>query len=104
MNSFKDREDAFEKRFARDEELQFKVQARGCKLVGLWAAELMGKSGSDADDYAREVVISDLEEVGQEDVYRKLAGDLGEIANESEIRQKMEECFAAARDQIINEI
>ena len=103
MNSFKDREDAFEKKFARDEELQFKVQARGSKLVGLWAAELLGKTGSDAESYAREVIISDLEEVGQEDVFRKLANDLGDLAAESEIRQKMEDCFAAAKEQVFNE-
>ena len=103
MNSFKDRKDAFEKKFAWDEEVVFKAQARGNKLVGLWAAGLMGKSGAEADGYAREVVISDLEEVGLEDVYRKLAGDLGDLASESEIREKMKECFESAKDQISNE-
>ncbi|MCY4461385.1 MAG: DUF1476 domain-containing protein [Albidovulum sp.] len=103
MESFKDRQDAFEKKFARDEELQFKVQARGNKLVGLWAAELLGKSGPEADAYAREVIMSDLEEVGLEDVYRKLAADLGTLADEKEIRRRMEECHVAAKEQILND-
>ncbi len=75
MSSMKDRQDGFEKKFAHDEELKFKATARRNKLLGVWAAEKLGKSGSDADAYAKEVVISDFEEAGDDDVFRKVRGD-----------------------------
>ena len=103
MSTFDDRENAFENKFAHDSELQFKADARRNKLVGLWAAELMGKSGDDADAYAREVVKADFEEAGHEDVYRKLAGDLGAKADEATIRAKMDEYMAIAREQVMKE-
>ncbi|MEP4196042.1 MAG: DUF1476 domain-containing protein [Aliishimia sp.] len=103
MSTFDDRENAFESKFAHDSELQFKAEARRNKLVGLWAAELMGKSGDDALAYAKEVIKSDFEEAGDEDVYRKLSGDLGDKAEESTIRAKMAEFMVTAKNQIMNE-
>lgn len=103
MSTFDDRENAFENKFAHDSEMQFKADARRNKLVGLWAAELMGKTGDDAAEYAKEVVKADFEEAGHEDVYRKLAGDLGDKADETTIRSKMDEYMAIAKDQIMNE-
>ena len=70
MANFDDREKAFENKYAHDAQMQFKAEARRNKLLGLWAAELMGKTGEDADAYAREVIKSDFEEAGDEDVYR----------------------------------
>ncbi|PWG18165.1 DUF1476 domain-containing protein [Salibaculum griseiflavum] len=103
MSTFDDRENAFENKFAHDAEMQFKADARRNKLVGLWAAELLGKSGDDAEAYAREVVKADFEEAGHEDVYRKLAGDLGDKADEATIRSKMDECLKEAKAQIMSE-
>lgn len=103
MTTFDDRESGFEAKFAHDEQMQFKAQARANKLLGLWAAELMGKSGSDADEYAKEVVKADFEEAGHEDVYRKVAGDLGDKADEATIRARMAECLVEAKNQVMNE-
>ena len=75
MASMDERKDAFENKFAHDEELKFKAIARRNKLLGLWAAEKLGKTGADADAYAMEVVKADFEEAGDEDVYRKVRGD-----------------------------
>lgn len=104
MSTFDERERGFENKFAHDEEMQFKAHARRNKLVGLWAAGLMGKSGEAADAYAMEVVKADFEEVGHEDVYRKLAGDLGDLADEKTIRRRMDECLAEAKVQIMKQI
>ncbi|MEL6564052.1 MAG: DUF1476 domain-containing protein [Pseudomonadota bacterium] len=104
MSTFDDRENAFENKFAHDAEMQFKADARRNKLLGLWAAGLMGKSGDDAADYAREVVKSDFEEAGHEDVYRKVSGDLGSLADEATIRAKMAELMAEAKAQLMQEI
>ena len=103
MSTFDDRENAFETKFAHDAEMQFKAQARANKLLGLWAAELMGKSGEEADAYAAEVVKSDFEEAGHEDVYRKVSGDLGDLADEATIRAKMASCLVDAKGQVLNE-
>ena len=103
MNTFTDRERAFESKFAHDAEMQFKADARRNKLLGLWAAELMGKSGDDAAAYAQEVVKSDFEEAGHEDVYRKVSGDLGDKADEATIRAKMASLMAEAKSQIMHE-
>jgi hypothetical protein len=99
----KDRENAFENKFAHDAEMQFKAEARRNKLLGHWAAEVMGMSGADADNYAREVIKADFEEPGDEDVYRKLAGDLGSKADEATIRTKMKELMGTAKSQLIEE-
>ena len=104
MSTFDDRENAFESKYAHDAEMQFKADARRNKLLGLWAADLLGKTGDDADAYAREVVKSDFEEAGHEDVYRKVSGDLGSLADETTIRTKMAEFMAQAKIQIMEEI
>ncbi len=104
MTTFDDRENAFENKFAHDAEMQFKAEARRNKLLGLWAAELLGKSGDDAAEYAKEVVKADFEEAGDEDVYRKVAGDLGDAADEATIRAKMKELMAEAKAQIMSEV
>lgn len=104
MNTFDDREHAFEAKFAHDAEMQFKAEARRNKLLGLWAAELLGKSGEDADAYAKEVIKSDFEEAGHEDVYRKVSGDLGAKADEATIRAKMAEFLVEAKEQLLKEI
>ncbi|WP_299967136.1 DUF1476 domain-containing protein [uncultured Roseobacter sp.] len=103
MTTFDDRENAFENKYAHDAEMQFKAEARRNKLLGLWAAELLGKSGEDAANYAKEVIKADFEEAGDEDVYRKLAGDLGSKADESTIRTKMLEKMAEAKAQLMQE-
>ena len=104
MSTFDERENAFENKFAHDAEMQFKAEARRNKLLGLWAADLMGKSGDDADAYAKEVIAADFEEAGDEDVYRKLAGDLGSHADEATIRAKMSELMGVAKAQLMEEI
>lgn len=104
MTSFDDREHAFENKFAHDAEMQFKAEARRDKLLGLWAAELMGKSGPEAAEYAKEVIKADMEEPGDEDVFRKISGDLGSIATEETIRAKMAELLVEAKGQILSEI
>jgi hypothetical protein len=87
MTTFDDRENAFENKFAHDQEMQFKAEARRNKLLGLWAAELLGKTGDEADAYAIEVVKADFEEAGHEDVMRKVAGDLGDRGRGRQVRQ-----------------
>ncbi len=104
MSTFDEREDAFEKKYAHDAEMQFKAEARCNKLLGLWAADLMGKSDEEADAYAKEVIKSDFEEAGSEDVYRKLSGDLGDKADEATIRAKMAELLASAKSQVFDEV
>jgi len=103
MTTFDDRESAFENKFAHDAEMQFRAEARRNKLLGLWAAELIGKTGDEADAYAKEVVKADFEEAGHEDVVRKVSGDLGDIATADEIRAKMAELLAVAKGQLVQE-
>jgi len=99
--TFDKREEGFEKQFAHDEELRFKAMARRNKLLGLWAAGVLGKSGADAEAYAKEVVLADFEEAGDNDVLRKVAKDLADKGiGESEIRAKMNELLAQAIEQI----
>ena len=103
MASMDDRKEAFEKKFAHDEELKFKAIARRNKLLGLWAAEKLGKSGADADAYAVEVVKSDFEEAGDEDVFRKVRADFdaaGVEQSDHQIRRTMEELLSTAIEQI----
>ncbi|NOX73409.1 MAG: DUF1476 domain-containing protein [Alphaproteobacteria bacterium] len=102
MTTFDDRESGFEAKFAHDEAMQFKAHARANKLLGLWAAGLMGKDGDDAAAYAVEVIKSDFEEAGNEDVYRKVSGDLGGKADEATIRAKMVECLVEAKSQLMS--
>jgi hypothetical protein len=103
MNSFDKREEGFEKKFALDADQKFKAEARRNKLLGLWAAEQLGKSGDEANAYAREVVASDFEEAGDGDVVRKVLADLtakGLATTEPQIRAKMDELMALAVAQV----
>ena len=105
MTSMKDREEGFERKFAMDEELRFKAGARRNRQLGLWVAEKLGKSGAEAEAYAKEVVVSDFVEAGDEDVYRKIKADLdaaGAGVSEHQIRRKMDELLAVAVEQIRN--
>ena len=104
MSTFDDREHAFEAKFAHDEEMNFKAQARANKLLGLWAAEMMGKSGDEAAEYAKEVIRADFEEAGHEDVVRKVLADLDGKADAETIRAKMAELLPLAKSQMMNEI
>jgi len=104
MSTFDDRETAFENKYAHDEEMQFKAEARRNKLLGLWAADLMGKTGDEANAYAKEVIIADFEEAGSEDVVRKVAGDLGDLADADTIRSKLTELMAEAKAQVMSEV
>ena len=104
MSTFEDRENAFENKFAHDAEMQFKAEARRNKLLGLWAAELLGKTADEAAAYAVEVIKSDFEEAGDEDVYRKVSGDLGDKADEATLRAKMVSLMAEAKAQLMSEV
>ncbi|WP_299420378.1 DUF1476 domain-containing protein [uncultured Shimia sp.] len=103
MNAFDDREAAFEAKFAHDEEMKFKAEARANKKLGLWAADLLGKSGAEAEDYAKTVIAADFEEAGHDDVIRKVVGDLGDKADEQTIRAKRREGLAAAKEELATE-
>jgi hypothetical protein len=103
MTTFDDRERAFETKFAHDEEMRFRLLARRNKLLGLWAAKLMNLSPAEADSYAMDVVRADFEEAGDEDVIRKLLGDLtgaGVDADDAQIRQQLEFKTAEAKRQL----
>jgi hypothetical protein len=103
MNTMKDRETAFESKFALDEEMRFRATARRNKLLGLWAAEKLGKSGEAADAYAKTVVAADFEEAGDEDVFRKIRGDFdaaGVTQSDHQIRRTMDELMAVAVEQV----
>lgn len=103
MTTFDQRKDAYESKFARDEELRFKATARRNRLLGGWAAEKLGKSGADADAYAREVVRADMQEAGDGDVIRKLRADFdaaGVGASDDDIRQALVTMMAEAVRQI----
>ena len=103
MTTFDERERSYEAKFARDADLQFKAEARRNRLLGEWAAELLGKSGEDAKAYALSVVTSDFEEPGDEDVFRKIAADLEGKVDEAGIRAKMSELVGVARQQLRDE-
>lgn len=103
MNSFDDRKRGEEAKFVIDEQTEFKVMARRNTLLGRWAADLMGLSGADVDAYAKQVRLSDLEEAGDDDVFRKIRGDFdakGIERSDSRIREQMAELLAVAREQI----
>jgi hypothetical protein len=103
MTTFDKREEGFEKQFAHDEELRFKANARRNKLLGLWAAEKLGKAGPDADAYAKEVVMADFEEAGDNDVFRKIRKDFdagGVNQSDHQIRRTMDELMARAVTEI----
>jgi len=101
MTTFDKREEGFEKQFAHDEELRFKAMARRNKMLGLWAAGILGKSGTEADAYAKEVVLADFEESGDNDVVRKVVTDLAAKGiGEPEVRAQMATLLAQAVDAI----
>lgn len=106
MTQFKDREQAFEGNFKREQELEFKIMARRNKLLGLWAADLLGLDDDSAQAYAKEVVVSDFEEAGDDDVLRKIRDDLaGKNIDKSEhfVRKEMDRLLGTAREQIMSE-
>ncbi|MBO6511272.1 MAG: DUF1476 domain-containing protein [Roseibium sp.] len=106
MSTFDKREKGFENKFAHDEELRFKATARRNKLLGLWAAELLGYEGDKAEDYAKEVVRADFEEPGDEDVFRKIREDFDANnvdQSDHQIRRNMDELMHKAVEQIQNE-
>lgn len=103
MTTFDDRQNAFEAKFAHDEEARFKAVARRNRLLGLWAAGLLGRTGDEAAAYATEVVRADFQEAGDEDVVRKLVADLGGRADVATIRQQMQACLLEAQGQLLNE-
>jgi hypothetical protein len=104
MTTFDDRENAFETKFAHDGEMQFRAEARRNKLLGLWAAGLLGLSGDEAAEYAMTVVHADFEEAGSEDVVRKVEADLAGKADAATIRAKLTELLPVAKSQLMSEI
>jgi hypothetical protein len=103
MTTFDSRKDGFEKKFAHDEELQFKATARRNKLLGAWAAEKMGLTGDAATQYAKDVVAADFEEAGDDDVVRKVMADFKAKnidQSEHQVRRTMDELMAEAIAQI----
>jgi hypothetical protein len=103
MTTFDKREEGFERQFAHDQELRFKANARRNKLLGLWAAQKLGMSGAEAEAYAKEVIIADLEEAGDDDVFRKIRKDFdakGVKDSDHQIRRTMDELMAAAIAQL----
>jgi len=104
MTTFDDRENAFEAKYAHDADMQFRAEARRNKLLGLWAAALLGQSGEVATEYAMSVVRADFDEPGIEDVVRKVAADLGGLSSPEVIRAKMAELLPVAKAQLMQEV
>jgi len=104
MTTFDDREQAFEAKFARDAEMQFKAQARCNRMLGLWAAAKMGKSGVKAEDYARSLVAADIEDAQHEDLVRKVTADLQGRVTSEEIRNKRASLLPDAKEQILSDV
>ena len=104
MTTFDDRERAFEAKFAHDAEMQFKAEARRNRLLGLWAAEVAGKSGDEAEAYAREVVQADFREAGDEDVFQKIRTDLGGRVDDAAIRAQMAALLSEAKAQLMTDL
>jgi hypothetical protein len=103
MTTFDKREEGYEKKFAHDEELLFKANARRNKMLGLWAAEKLGLSGADADAYAKEVVMADFDEPGDHDIFRKIRKDFDgkQVAmSDQDLRRVMDDLMAKAVEQI----
>ena len=106
MTTFDEREKGFEAKYKRDQELQFKIAARRNKLLGLWAAEKMGLADDAAQAYAKEVVIADFDEPGDDDVLRKVLGDLdgrGLGIDGKEVRREMDRLMEVAAEQLSSE-
>ena len=101
MNKFDDREKSFEKKFAKDQELQFKVAARSNKHLGEWAGDQLGKIGEEKQNYIQEIIKADMEEAGSEDVFRKVKKDFQAASinmDDSEIRNQMEKALLRAKE------
>lgn len=106
MTTFDKREKSFEAKYAHDQETLFKIGARRNKLLGLWMAEQLGLDGADADAYAKQVIASDFEKPGDEDVFEKVWADVqgkGLNLTEEQVRQQMQDLLETARDQITAE-
>ncbi|OIQ71694.1 hypothetical protein GALL_466860 [mine drainage metagenome] len=101
MSTFDERETAFEAKFAHDEEMQFKAEARANRALGLWAAGLLGLSGDAAAAYAATVVSADVTEAGPHDVLRKVSADLGDRATPAAVRAKRAECLVIAKGELV---
>lgn len=107
MSGIDDRGRVFEEKFAHDEGLRFKAEARRNKLLGLWAAEKLGKTGEAAEAYAKEVIRSDFQEPGDHDVFRKIRADFdsaGVTQSDHQIRRTMEELMITAKEQVMKEV
>jgi len=102
LSTFDERKDAFQNKFARDQQIQFKIEASRNKMLGFWAADLLKLSDSEAHEYVKEVVRSDFEEAGDEDVFRKLMSDLEGKVTEDELRTKMAKFFEEAKEKFNN--
>ena len=103
MTSFKDREKGFENKFAHDETLRFKAEMRRNKALGQWAGKLLGLSGEALETYTKQVMTSDLQEAGDQDVFRKVRKDFDDnkiTVSDDELRQTMEKLFAQAQEEI----
>ena len=100
MSTFDERKDAFENKFSHDQNQTFKIEALRNKLLGAWAAQVKGLGEGETEEYVKEVVKSDFQEAGDEDVFRKLKGDLKDLVDEEAIRTKMHECLQAAKDRV----
>lgn len=106
MSTFDDRQKAFENKFAHDAQLKFKAQARAAKLMGVWAAEKMGKTGDGIMIYALEVVEADLKEPGTDDIIAKIKADLLAMSievDDKELQMQLAECLSTAAEQILSE-
>ena len=100
MTTFDKREEGFEKQFAHDEDLRFKAMARRNKMLGLWAAGLLGKSGADAEAYAKEVVLAEFSEGHDAAVLQRLVADLAGKATERQVQSQMQAFMAQALEQV----
>ena len=100
MATFDERKDAFENKFAHEQNLTFKVEALRNKMLGAWAAEMRGLDEEKTDQYIKDVVKSDFQEAGDDDVFRKLKADLQGLVDDQDIRTRMNECLEAARDRL----
>ncbi len=104
MSTFDKREKGYESKYAHDKETEFKIMARRNKLLGLWAAAQLGLADDAAEAYAKQVIAADFDEPGDEDVFRKVHGDLeGKGVSEHQVRREMEDLLATAREQIMSE-
>ena len=103
MNKFDERKKSFEQKFAKDQELQFKIAAKRNKYIGKWVSEILGYNPEQEKEYILSVIKADFQEAGDGDVFRKLSADLKEVSTESEVRNKMDTFFIQAKDEIMSE-